>query len=92
MSQASAPITPYQRELHDTCARLKAAGWNAATPAQIAEQMQRTVTPSLRRRLKQLAADGLVHEYRYYTERGGLATAYWFADQLPLSPAPAFPF
>lgn len=92
MSNVTAAPTPYQRQLIDTLAQLKAAGWNAANAEQIAEKMGRKVTPSLRRRLKEAAAEGLVYEYTYYTDRNGLAKAYWFRDQLPLAAMPAFPF
>lgn len=92
MSNATKPISPYQQQLFNALAALKAAGYNAASAQHVAEAMGRTVTPSLRRRLKEAAAEGYVYEYQYYTDKGGLAKGYWLAAQLPLPQMPEFPF
>lgn len=91
-AQSLAPLTPYQQQVYNALAHLKSAGWNAATAADVAQAMGRSVTPSLRRRLKEATAQGHVYEYRFYTDKGGLATAYWLADQLPLPDMPGMPF
>lgn len=92
MSAQTKPVSPYQQALYNALADLKAQGYNAATAHHVAEAMGRSVTPSLRRRLKEAAAEGFVYEYQYYTERGGLAKGYWLAAQLPLPAMPEFPF
>lgn len=86
------PVTPYQQQVYNALAHLKAERWNCARPQDVAEAMGRSVTPSLRRRLKEAAAAGYVHEFRYYTPAGGLATAYWLETQLPLPDMPGLPF
>lgn len=92
MEPQATPYTPYQALVVDTLSKLKAQGWKAATQQQIAAEMGRTPTPSLRRRLKEAAAEGLVYEYTFYTEKGGLAKAYWFQDQLPLNGVQGYPW
>jgi len=84
MSVPQPPLTPYQQQLYNALAHLAAEGYNGATAQHVAQAMGRTVTPSLRRRLKEAAAQGYVYEYQYYTDKGGLAKAYWLKAQLPL--------
>jgi hypothetical protein len=84
VSAQTTPITPYHQAFLDAVDQLRREGWNAFRIEDVATRMNRKPTTSLRRRLSEAAAAGLVRPYSYYTERGGLAKAYWIEQQLPL--------
>lgn len=92
MSAQITPTTPYHQAFLDAIDQLRREGWNAFRIEDVATRMQRKPTSSLRKRLNEAAADGLVKPYTYYTDRGGLAKAYWIQQQLPLPGAEQHPW
>ena len=79
-----AETTPYVEAMYSAIVQLKEQGWNSFRIEDVANLMGRKPTGSLRARLREAADTGLLKPFRYYTDRGGLATAYWIDEQQPL--------
>lgn len=77
MVYKSGSVTPYYHAIRDAVEQMYAEGKGAFHPSEIADRLNVKVTGSMRRALKQLEEDVVVQSYRYYTERGGLAKAYY---------------
>lgn len=88
----TAETTPYVEALYDAILQLKEQGWNSFRAEDVAERMGRKATGSLRGRLAQAERNGFVKAFRYYTDRGGLAKAYWIAEQQPIPGMEQYPW
>lgn len=79
--------SPYLRLAYEAMGRIFASGRVAFTQQDLAREMGRSVTSSLRTALVKMERAGDVQSYKFWTERGGLAKAYWITAanmQLPL--------
>lgn len=92
MSAETAETTPFVEAMYDAIFKLKEQGWNSFRIDDVANVMGRKPTPSLRRRLAEAAETGVLKTFRYYTERGGLARAYWIDEQQPLPGMEQYPW
>lgn len=78
---------PYVRLAGEAMERLYQAGWQAFTPHELAREMGRAATSSLRRVLIEMERRGHVRRFTFWTEKGGMAVAYEFTrvnTRLPL--------
>lgn len=87
-----AETTPYVEAMYDAILKLKEQGWNSFRIEDVANLMGRKPTPSLRARLNEAVAGGFLKTFRYYTELGGLARAWWIAEQQPLPGMEQYPW
>jgi hypothetical protein len=68
--------TPYYRAIIDLIVSWRDSGAGEFTPAQLAEAMNRNVTPSMRKALQKAEFHGFIKRYTFYTLKGGLAVGY----------------
>lgn len=84
--------SPYTRKMIAAISALKGQGKIAFTQAQLAEQMNAKITTAFRRRISELARDGVVERFKFQTEKGGYSVAYQICEKWEQLPLPEFPF
>lgn len=91
MLTSSANDRPYLQLVGQAVQSIYEDGHLAFTPAEVAHRIGRKVTTSTRRALAELEERKIIQKYRFWTEKGGLAVAYYIGtpqQELPLEERP----